>query len=212
MQTKTVVYYTANREDPVFEQKIMDNILANKGDLPLISVSQKPIDFGENICVGDVGCSYQNEFRQIYVGAKAATTPYLVFCESDFLYPPDYFQFDPPDENECYEHDNVWMVWKDTDKGYMHKTYSEGAQICGRELFIQKFEEFYKDFPEWSIGKPPKRKGPLTKYPWKWFGGSPCVSFKTGRGMSWAAKTRDVPEEHTLPYWGSIESLKQTYL
>ena len=61
---KTIIYYTANREKESFENKVRENILKVKGDLPVISVSQKPIDFGKNICVGDIGQNYLNAFRQ----------------------------------------------------------------------------------------------------------------------------------------------------
>ena len=30
---KTIIYYTANREDPVFEQKITDDMLSKAGDM-----------------------------------------------------------------------------------------------------------------------------------------------------------------------------------
>ena len=46
-----IIYYTSSREDPKFEKMVQDNILSVT-DLPIISVSQKPIDFGKNICVG----------------------------------------------------------------------------------------------------------------------------------------------------------------
>ena len=48
----TVLYYTSNREGENFEIKVREIILENKGDLPLISVSQKPIDFGKNRAKG----------------------------------------------------------------------------------------------------------------------------------------------------------------
>jgi hypothetical protein len=44
----TILYYTSNREDESFEKKIQENIL-KQTDLPIISVSQKPINFGKNI-------------------------------------------------------------------------------------------------------------------------------------------------------------------
>ena len=82
---KTILYYTSNRENEEFEEKIRQNILENCGDLPIISISQKPIDFGKNICVGDVGHSYLNEWRQILIGAKKARTKHVILCEADFL-------------------------------------------------------------------------------------------------------------------------------
>ena len=45
MHNRTIIYYTSNREDPSFEEKIRANILKEKGDILVISVSQKPINF-----------------------------------------------------------------------------------------------------------------------------------------------------------------------
>lgn len=64
----TVLYYTSNREGENFEGRVREIILKNKGNLPLISVSQKPIDFGKNIVVGDHGASGFNMFRQPIYG------------------------------------------------------------------------------------------------------------------------------------------------
>ena len=212
---KTIIYYTANREDPAFEQKIMDNIMANKGDLPIISVSQKPIDFGENICVGDVGVFGLNGFRQMLVAAKAAKTKYVIFTEADFLYPKDYFEFDPPDEKECYRHDNVWIAFKDPRFGSYHKKrVSEGAQICNRELLIEMYEKFFEGLPMWCDETTSlKRKEPFYHYPWKWFTGEPCVSFKTGNGLRSMTNTeKHIQHEASLPIWGDIKSLRKNYL
>lgn len=68
MITKSIVYYTSNHEKPEFEQKIIDDLLSKRGDLPIISVTQKPMDLGTNICVGDVGLSYLNARRQMLIG------------------------------------------------------------------------------------------------------------------------------------------------
>src|SRR3990167_9323101 len=105
----TIVYYTSNREDEAFEKKIRDNLLKVCGDIPIISVSHKPIDLGINICVGvQETCNY-NLFRQIQTGCKLATTPFIISAEADCLYPPDYFQFIPPEPNKCYKCTNVYV-------------------------------------------------------------------------------------------------------
>ena len=66
----TILYYTTNMEDPAFEEKVRQNILIHCGYMPIVSVSHKPIDFGTNICVGDVGASGFNMFRQVQIGLK----------------------------------------------------------------------------------------------------------------------------------------------
>ncbi|KKL05880.1 hypothetical protein LCGC14_2601630, partial [marine sediment metagenome] len=74
MSDITVVYYTSNYMTGKFIEKTKEQLLSVIGDLPLISVSHKPMNFGTNICVGDVGRSHLNIYRQILVGARGART------------------------------------------------------------------------------------------------------------------------------------------
>jgi len=53
MNDLTIVYYTANYINKWFADQTKKTLLEAISGLPLISVSQKPMDFGENICVGD---------------------------------------------------------------------------------------------------------------------------------------------------------------
>ena len=197
---KTILYYTSNRENPKFEQKIQENILEQGGDFPIISVSQKPINFGHNVCVGNIGHSYLSEFKQILIGAKEAVTEYLVFCESDFLYPKEYFEFEPMGGN-FYRYDNVWLVFKNKGIHYYKKNYSNGAQVAKREFIIDVLEKYLKD--------------PHIDYngePFEYFTGKvPCVSFKTGDGMR-AGSGFEKDKKKFLPYWGDVNSLRKKYL
>jgi hypothetical protein len=213
---KTILYYTSNREDPRFEGKIIQTLLENSGDIPIISISQVPMNVGDNICVGDVGLSYVNEFRQILLGAKKATTEYVQYAESDFIYSKDYFNFEPSGE-DAYLYDNVWIVYKEPrfDK-YYRKIYSEGAQICRREYLIEKFERFLADKPQWFDGRlklkgeEPFQHWDKSKKPTARFSGAPCISFKTGKGVSKYTRTLD-ETGMALAYWGNIIELKKTY-
>jgi len=217
-KTYTIIYYTASREDNEFEQKIIDNLIEQAGDIPIISVSQKPMNLGRNICVGDVGHSYLNEWRQILVGAREATTPYIIFAESDFLYPKDYFTLDNPTE-DLYRYDNVWIVFNNRHGNvYRKKGQSEGAQICKRDVLIKEYEKYLEGQPEWydgviTIGK--RGGNPLSKIPITFYGSDiPCLSFKTGNGLRDMTNTLNGEEnkKYELPYWGEISSLRKKYL
>lgn len=221
MQAKTIIYYSANSEDPKFEAKICENILKQKGYIPIISVSQKPMDFGKNICVGEIGHSYLNEFRQILIGAKAAETPYIVFAESDFLYPESYFAFEPKGAN-LYRYNNVWIIFKDPKLySYRRKDSSVGAQIGKKEYVIKLLEEFLDGAPEWFDGEitPRDKNGKVRKdvfkVPFEPFGSEiPCISFKTGQGMrrqTSVMRGRDNLQMN-LPYWGRAGDLRKEYL
>lgn len=217
-QAKTIIYYTANTEDPKFEAKIRANILKHKGNLPIISVSQKPLDFGKNICVGNVGHTYFNEYRQMLIGAKVAKTPYIIFAESDFLYPKDYFSFEPKGAN-LYRYNNVWIVYKDPRiYSYRRKNNSVGAQICKREYLINILEKNLKGKPKWSdkeVVLKDRRGFDLFKVPFEFFGGDiACISFKTGQGMRRYTTNMHGKDnlKIRLPYWDHVGNLRKEYL
>jgi hypothetical protein len=211
----TVIYYTSNREKEDFEEKIKDRLFKVIGDLPLISVSQKPINFGKNICVGDVGVSNQNTFRQIQLGAKEAKTPFVVMAEADFLYPRDYFKFVPKEE-KCYRLDNVWILYRDSNAGFVQKRYSEGASIYPREIIIRHIERRLRGRGVWNSVLEHGRSVPRFFYKESDFAffhlKNPAVSIKTKEGMH--PTTGIIREQNrlgvdTLPYWGSAERVRK---
>lgn len=213
---KTILYYTSNRERPEFEQKIIETLLETSGGIPIVSVSQKPMDLGKNICVGDVGHSYLNLYRQVLMGAKKAQSEYVWFAESDFVYPPEYFKFEPGGE-ETYLYNNIWILFNRRVKGFRKKNVSHGAQVARREALIKRLEEGLACMPEWFDGNPtpwPSRKHhrKVGLPPHKLFGGNnPAVSFKTGDGVNQWTNV-DKVEVNDLPYWGNVNNLRKQYV
>jgi len=210
----TVIYYTSNREEPEFEAKIQKRLLESIGDMPLISVSQKPIDFGYNVCVGDVGVSNQNVFRQLQIGAMYAETPFIISAEADCFYPPEYFKYAPDDEDMCYRYSHVWMLYatRHYPKGvYQRKRYSECAQMVGRKHYIKVLNERLKDRNWWNAEIEHGKSVP-TMWPsraWKWFNGEHAViNIKTKNGMHYRTGLIDaVPPIEDINYWGSAPKL-----
>ena len=97
MENLTIIYYSANTE--LFEDKIIAHLKKQAGDIPIISVSRKPLDLGKNICIGEQPICYSNLWKQILLGLKEAKTEFCLSAESDCLYPPEYFTFIPPVNN-----------------------------------------------------------------------------------------------------------------
>ena len=108
----TVIYYTNNLEKPEFEGRIQRTLKETTDflEIPIISVSQKPIDFGKNICVGEVGASSQNAFRRLQLGAIEAKTRFVCPAEADFLHPREYFEFVPPSDRTAWVAIPVWVL------------------------------------------------------------------------------------------------------
>lgn len=135
MADKTIIYYTANRESEALTKLVQKTLLEAADGLPIISVSQKPIDFGENICVGDVGFSSHNSVRQVLIGAEKATTRYVALAEADCLYPKEHFRYKPRNDKIFWYDRNVWMLRA---KGFIKRRATSIAGITvNREVIIR---------------------------------------------------------------------------
>lgn len=202
MNNITIIYYTSNQEDPEFEKKIRDNIL--KAELPIISVSQKPIDLGKNICVGEKPVCYSNSYKQLLIGLKEAKTEFCIAAEADVLYPPEYFKFTPPTD-EVYRYDNVWIYFEGRDKFYK-KGCSEGAQMCDRKVWIESIEKVVGN--GW---KPEKFRFVFPKKTKTWSGRNPTISFRTRRGIGFKTGFQKKSAKE-LYYWGTCKEVIKKYL
>lgn len=106
--TKGIIYYTDNRlGEPIFslvQKKLLDS------NLPIISISLKPIDFGENIVL-NLSPSFVTMTKQIIKSLEASKSDHVFFCEHDVLYPLSHFDFTPQRNDIFYYNANVWR-WK----------------------------------------------------------------------------------------------------
>ena len=204
---RSIIYYTANRESPEFERRIIEDLKLKAGNIPIVSVSHKPMDLGTNICVGEQPFCYTSEWKQVLIALKAAKTKYCIAAESDCIYPPEYFTFTPPEENMMYNYTNLYIMWKHKN-GYWKKTgYCEGAQMCDREYWIKCLEPHMRE--SWE----PYTRKQESKIVWRFFPerreftGRPVISFKTRDGVSWRT-TFERGQIKEIPYWGHVKPLK----
>jgi hypothetical protein len=212
----TIIYYTSNREDPEFEKRVQENILKVCGKLPIISVSHKPIDFGKNICVGDVGTSGFNMFRQVQIACTEAKTPFVISAEADCLYPPDYFTFIPQRLDACYRTDNLYVMPDQRDFFFHKKEGATHAQIVGREFYLKTLETLFEGAPEWNTEEKnfPKerfRKTDIFDEILYWKTENPVFQIKTHKGMRYYTHSERTPIS-SLPYWGEGTSVRKYYL
>jgi hypothetical protein len=193
----TIIYYSCNNEDPLFEQKIIDNIKKQAKDLPIISVTHKPVDLGRNICIGVKPICYSNSFKQLLIGLREATTDFCVACEADVLYPPEYFTFTPPIKDKVFRYTNLYVHFADRNK-FWRKEWSEGAQMCGREYWIKSIEKVLINPDSWE--PEPFKFIFKEKKEYSWTGENPCLLFKTRQATNFKTgfKNGSVKE---IPYW-----------
>jgi len=150
----TVIYYTSNNleeKNPYFVKNTKRQLLKAIGDHPLISVSQKPMDFGQNICVGDIGRSHRNIYSQILTGCKASKTAYVAMAEDDILYSYNHFHTYVPRRNKfAYDMAKLSLfTWtKPPLFSFRTKRLVVNQLIAPRQYLIDAMEERFARIPE----------------------------------------------------------------
>jgi hypothetical protein len=213
MEDLTILYYTSNREDPGFEGRIRETLLKNCGGLPIISISQKPIDLGTNICVGDVGVSGFNMFRQVLIGCEAATSRFVISAEADCLYPPDYFTFVPARDDVCYRNSNLYVMPDRRDFFFYKKEGATHSQIVGRQFYMERLRRLFEAAPYWcttekNFPKERHRKEDVFDKIEYWPTEHPVIQIKTHQGMRYYTHSERIPIPE-LPYWGHGKILRR---
>ena len=201
-------------ESPEFEDKIQWDIVKKSGGIPIISVTQKPTDFGTNICVGDVGASEQNLLRQMLIACESATTKYVISCESDCLYDGSYFKFIPPTDTACYRNNNTYLLGYKRDYFYKKPEGGLWCQVVNRKFLIKRLEKLLEGAPKWDATAKNfvKDKGMKFFDSYEYFTTeNPCISIKTGKGMRQSSHSERLPI-YELPYWKSAKSIREKYL
>lgn len=137
----TILYLT----DSILDEKISSfcrkHLKEAAQDIPIISVSQKPIDFGQNICVGEIGRSWLNLYKQLQVGLEVIKTENVAIAEHDCLYTYEHFNFRPPRKDTFYYNHSMWLVqWGGNHPelngmySYWPKRKSLSQLICNAQL------------------------------------------------------------------------------
>jgi len=215
----TVLYYTSNAEPPAFETAILDYLVSMLDGTPLVTVSQQPLPYGTNLCVGDVGMSNLNIFRQMQIGVQATHTPFICLAESDYLHPPEYFAFVPPREDTFYYVMPLWVAFCQRGKKRLYcrkKRGSEGAMHVGRDFLLKALNTMLAGQPLWKHARGRGMEIPL---PYMFKLGPreaftvpvPVITFKTDAQLH-RRTPHDLESRTTdLPHWGNIHDLEHRF-
>lgn len=160
----TVLYYSDNRVAEDIQRVVLNNIRGMKN--PIISVTQKPLDLGKNICVGEIGTSWLNLYKQLKIAAEAAETEYVAMAEDDCLYTQEHYDWTPPRNDTFYYNENVWFVQWGGNHPELNGMYSNywterralSQLICSRDILLKdidlKLQFLEGDIPVETIGEP----------------------------------------------------------
>lgn len=226
----TVIYYTSNYLDtnnPFFLANTKKQLLKAIGDLPLISVSQKPIVFGKNICLGNIGRSHINIYKQILAGCKAAKTKYVAMAEDDILYSYEHFHSELPKPGYFLYDMNKWSLFTWTDPpvfSYRHRKIVNSL-IADRKMLIDALEERFAKFPD-ENSIPLKNWGDPGRYE-NYLGvtvrltqefvcpGVSSVVFSHEHAFGYVSRGKKKrlgePRAIEIPYWGRAEDVVKYY-
>ena len=205
MPSLTVIYYTSNREYEQFEQAVRRALLTAIGDCPLISVSQQPIEFGHNICVGDIGASQENIVKQLRIGVEAATTDFVAPVESDMLYPADFFSTEGKQLDTFYYPEDGYIAWHGKGKFY-RKRLRDLSCVVGRQHMLAFLKHLEATKPPFIAKE--------VRHTQKWETvklSAPVLTIKTSRQLHSRSPYSKHDSTRSLPHWGAAEQLWEAF-
>jgi hypothetical protein len=200
-----IVYYTDNRLRPEINGLVQRQLL--KSGLPVVSISLKPLTFGDNIVVNRKP-SVISMYTQILVGLTYSRAEYIWLCEHDVLYHPSHFAFLPEEDDVYYFNVNVWR-WRWPQDWFI--TYDHLASVSGlcgqREFLLNHYarrlelirERGWADGrnPQWARrlghepGKSRKRGGQWEERSAEWRSAHPNLDLRHGNNMTPEKMTQD---------------------
>jgi hypothetical protein len=224
----TAIYYTANVLDdknPAFLAHTRAYLLKAIGDMPIISVSHKPINFGTNICIGDIGRSHLNLYRQILIGAKEAKTKYIALCEDDVLYSKEHFEYIPKPNHFAYNMCK-WGIYtwiKPAVFAFKNRKVINSL-ICERDLMVASLEERFAKFPDeskvplshWAdLGRQERELGVTVRATEEYYSKVPNIVFSHEQAFGYLGlgnrKKLEPLRAYEIPVWGKAESIMSLY-
>lgn len=224
MKDLTVIYLTANMVPESFTKYQRKVLLEAIGDLPLISVSRKPIDFGENI-IDDGVKSTDNIYRQMLRAAKLAKTEYVAVAEDDVLYPKEHFTFYRPEKDAFAYNQNRFALFNWGTPTYSWRNRKSNCTlIAPRELLIEALEERFAKYPvaipeekvgELGRGRIEKNLGVKLRKSVEVFSETSVIQINHRDGSETSQKRRSKNKgpikAFDIPFWGKAADLIKHY-
>jgi len=108
---RTIIYYTDGHIDEDLARAVRKNLTKAAANIPIISVTQEPMRFGKNVCVGVKPRSNRSIYEQILAGLEAAEPGSVIYlCEHDVFYCSSHFAH-VPEVKERIEYNQNRYYW-----------------------------------------------------------------------------------------------------
>jgi len=217
----TVVYYTANQINDVAAERIRGDLLRKTEGLRIISVSHKPINLRDNICVGKMEVGLYSLFTQVLIGAREVKTKFMACAEDDYLYSFSHFEFIPPSDDTFYYDTNRWGLNQDGRYFWRLRTIF-GMCIAPTQAMINTLESKFDKYKSSDtnmlkyFGEPGKYEGPLRIPSVKMervYLDAPTITFnhRLSMGKRRMVRKTDIVK-YELPPWGDGQTLWKEYM
>jgi hypothetical protein len=220
----TAIYLTLNRMPECWSVFHMKHLKAALQDIPVISVSRLPLDFGTNL-IDEGPYSYANIYWQILRASKLATTKYIAVTEDDTLYHENHFRrFLPADDEFAYNRCR-WSLFSWGPPQYsLRRRISNCGCIAPRELMIEalteRFEKCGRDIPPGRCGECGRHKlekmlGITKRKAVDFYSRIPIVQLSHPSGsedrQQIMRKSHAEIRAFDIPYWGKAEDVVKHY-
>ena len=146
----SVIYYTSNyleEQNPIFVENTKHYLKKAIGDHPLISVSHKPMDFGQNIVFQAKERSHLNIYRQILTGCRVAKTEFVAMAEDDILYSYAHFHtLTPKSDTFLYDMQKLSIFTWTKPPMFSFRTRRKVVNqlIAPRKMLLEAMEERFE--------------------------------------------------------------------
>ena len=149
--TKGLCFYTDNIIDPNVLSAVQKVLKSSLDGHRLVSVSLKPMDFGENTVL-NLQRGYLTMAKQQLEGLERLDTDIVFMVEHDILYPKCHFEFTPPRKDVFYYNLNWWKC-RASDGQALHFKAKQVSGLCAyREILIEYYRNRVRMIESGEIG------------------------------------------------------------
>ncbi|MBN2591643.1 MAG: hypothetical protein JXA96_17385 [Sedimentisphaerales bacterium] len=223
MPDKGIVYYTDNILKESFACVIRKILKLSAGAVPIVWVSQKPINEEPNIVVGKIGRNHKSICIQILEGLKSLSTDIVFLAEHDVIYHPSHFYFMPPREDIFYYNRNrYWLDSRTGQASTNSNCFGALSQLSSyRKLAEVHYEERLNAYNKginvrkFHGTEPGKHKGNiLTNYGIdEFFSEWPNIDIRHDKNFTKSDRFKgNYILVDTIPYWGRTKNRYEEFI
>ncbi len=218
---RDIIYYTSHRKPIKTSRGVQKQLsmIAKQKDLGIISVSLKPMSFGQNTVI-PLAPGKLSYFTQIICALRMSKAEVVYMCEDDVLYHPSHFDFLPPDD--LFHYNQNWWKVRPSDGFAAHWDANQvSGLIARREPLLAWYEKKVEGILLKGFNRryEPGGRDPAMQIPHK--SEYPDIDIRTGNtmtGSKWSlddfndlssAKNFETSDITKIPGWDSaiIESV-----